>query len=137
MRSVSFAIPSLCFAIFIMPPPASSADEPAPKFDGFWTWKWEDQDGTIHKHVLNVESAGNKLAASERFDDQDPVEVEELKVKGNEVSFVVPRGKLRAFYVGKFASDDTINGEVQVTNAAGQVEKFGWTAKRLPKGEEP
>lgn len=137
MRFVSFAVPSVFLVVLVMAPPSRSADEPAPRFDGFWTWKWEDQDGAIHRHVLNVENTGKKLAASERFDDEKPVDVEELKVKGNEVSFVVPRSQMRALYVGKFASDDTINGEVQVTNAAGQVEKYGWTAKRRLKGEEP
>ncbi len=139
MRPLTFAVSTLVFAVLVsvQTQTARSADEPTPRFEGFWTWRWEDEDGTIHKHRLNVERAGDKLAASERFDDEDPVEVEELELKGQQVSFVVPRGKLRAFYTGKFASDDTINGEVQVTNAAGLVEKYGWTAKRVPKGETP
>jgi hypothetical protein len=137
MRPLTLLSPLFSLIVFLAAEPARSAPEPAPKLEGYWTWRWEDDEGTIHKHLLNVERAGNKLAASERLDDSDPVEVEELEVKGKEVSFVVPRGKLRAAYFGKFASDDTINGEVQITNDAGQVEKFGWTAKRQPKGKTP
>lgn len=137
MRSHLVFFGFLAVAAFVTLSVSSWADEPAPRLEGFWTWRWEDQEGTVHKHVLNVERAGDKLAASERFDESEPVEVEELKVKGKEISFVVPRGELRATYFGKIASNDTINGEVQVRNAAGQVEKYGWTAKRQPKGETP
>lgn len=137
MRPLTLLSPLFPLVVLLATGPARSAEAPAPKLEGYWTWRWEGQDGSIHKHLLNVERAGDKLAASERVDDSDPVKVEELKVKGKNVSFVVPREERRASYFGKFASDDTINGEVQITNAAGQVEKYGWTAKRQPKGKTP
>jgi hypothetical protein len=115
----------------LMSSEARAADDP-PKLVGTWTWKWKDAEGETHRHVLEVEGEPAKLAATERFDELQPVKAESLKVDGQKVTFVVVRGERRAEYSGKFDGPDTINGKVTVqTN--GQPEEFGWTATRETK----
>lgn len=111
---------------------AGAVDEEATPADlaGTWTWSWKDAQGTTHKHVLEVESAGGKLTARERMDDLEPVKVGDLKRTGDRVTFSVLRGDTRAAYDGKLADADTINGDVMVTPANNIVEEYGWTARR-------
>ncbi len=97
---------------------------------GTWTWKWKDAEGETHEHVLVIEKAGDQLAAEERFDDRKPVKVTDLKMVDKRVTFSVPRGESRASYTGTLEDRNTINGDVQVTNAAQLVEKYGWTARK-------
>ncbi len=96
---------------------------------GTWTWTWKDGEGKTHKHVLDVESAAGKLAARERFDDEESVKVDDLKVKGDDVFFIVKRGHRTAEYKGKLIGGKTINGIVNVA-ANGQAQEFQWTAER-------
>jgi hypothetical protein len=96
---------------------------------GSWTWTWKDGEGKTHKHVLDVESAAGKLTARERFDDQESVKVNDLKLTGDEVFFVVKRGGRRAEYTGKLIGGKTINGTVNIA-ATGQTEEYQWTAER-------
>src|SRR5436305_2604550 len=79
--------------------PATAADDAA-KLAGTWTWMWKDAEGETHRHVLEVEGTGNKLSARERFDDQEPVKVIDLKVAGKKVNFTVIRGQRTAVYSG-------------------------------------
>ncbi len=103
-----------------------------PPLAGTWIWRWKDENDVMHQHVLVVEGSGKSLAATERFDDQPAVTVNDLKRHGKAVRFAVLRGEVRAAYSGKLVDKDTINGEVMVTDESGQVETFGWTAKREP-----
>jgi hypothetical protein len=96
---------------------------------GSWTWTWKDGQGKTHKHVLDVESAAGKLAARERFDDEESVKVDDLKVKGDDVSFVVKRKARTAEYKGKLIGGKTINGIVNVA-VNGEAQEFQWTAER-------
>jgi hypothetical protein len=96
---------------------------------GSWTWTWKDGEGKTHKHVLDVESAAGKLAARERFDDQESVKVDDLKVKGEDVAFSVKRGGRMAEYKGKLIGGKTINGIVNVA-VDGQAQENQWTAER-------
>lgn len=98
---------------------------------GSWTWSWKDEQGEMHRHVLEVEQAKDGLSARERLDDQKPVKINDLTVKGRKVNFSVLRGERRAAYQGTIASQDTINGVVTVTGEGGQSNEFGWTAKRM------
>jgi hypothetical protein len=124
---------ALCCALAVMAAPVAwaRADE-AKDLVGTWTWSWKDGQGEKHTHVLEVESAGGKLAARERFDDQEPVKVTDLKVSGKKVTFSVMRGEARASYNGSLDSADTINGKVMIARA-GQTDEFGWTAKKETK----
>lgn len=113
--------------------PAFAADpKPAASpLAGTWTWKWQDEKGDTHRHVLEVEGAGSKVAAREEFDDMPAVKVEDLKLEGKSVRFTVRRGERRTEYKGKLEGDDTINGKVTVL-VDGQNNEFGWTATRKP-----
>ncbi|HEV3166154.1 MAG TPA: hypothetical protein VGZ22_19170 [Isosphaeraceae bacterium] len=99
---------------------------------GTWTWSWKDSQGDTHRHVLEVEAAGAGLSARERFDDEKPVKINDLKLSGRKVNFSVLRGKRRAAYQGTLASADTINGIITVTDEGAEDSEFGWTAKREP-----
>ena len=108
------------------------ADEPAPEVVGRWTWKWTDAKNETHKHLLVVERVGGKLSGREKHDDVEAIKVDDLKVDGRKVEFVVKRGERTAKYSGKFTDADTIDGTVTVTGAeaTGQDSSYGWTAGR-------
>jgi hypothetical protein len=106
----------------------ASAQDPK-SLVGTWTWSWKDGQGEKHTHFLDVESSGERLVARERFDDQVPVKVTDLKLLGKRVTFTVMRGDGRASYDGSLASTETINGTVTIARD-GQVDEYGWTAKK-------
>jgi hypothetical protein len=107
------------------------ADEPV-DLAGTWTWSWKDAQGETHRHVLEIEGSGSKLTARERFDDQDAVKINDLKVVDKKINFSVLRGDRRAMYEGTIAAPDTINGKITVSSEGGQENEFGWTATRQP-----
>src|ERR1700736_4501343 len=67
---------------------------------GTWTWSWKGPQGEMHRHVLEVEGRGRRLAARERVDDMQPVRVADLKVVGKKVNFSVRRDDRVATYFG-------------------------------------
>jgi hypothetical protein len=103
---------------------------------GTWTWTWKDGEGKTHKHILDVESSGGKLAARERFDDQAAVKVDDLKLTGDEVFFSAKREGRMAEYKGKLLAGKTINGVVNVA-VNGQDQEFQWTAERALPEKKP
>src|SRR5262245_25136465 len=115
----------------------AEAPDDAPNLAGTWTWKWKDAQGETHRHVLEIEGKGAKLAARERFDDEKPVKINDLKVVDKKVSFSVLRGDRRAFYSGTIDDADTINGKVSVSEQGGQSMDFGWTDVRKPAAQKP
>ncbi len=127
IRGLTLALAALAFG----PDVATAAGPDA--LAGTWTWTWKDGEGKTHKHVLDVESAAGKLSARERFDDQDSIKVDDLKLTGDDVVFSVKRGERMAEYKGKLVGDKTINGVVNVV-VNGQAQEFQWTAERaLPR----
>ena len=86
-----------------------------------------------HRHLMEVEGVGAKLAARERFDDLMPVPVRDLQLDGKSLRFTVIRGDRRADYHGIVADRNTINGTVKVT-AMGETTEDRWeaTRKKLP-----
>jgi hypothetical protein len=112
---------------------ASASPHADSDLSGAWTWKWKDAQNEIHRHVLEIESARDKLAARERYDDMDPVKVTDLKVDGKRVTFSVLRDKRRSAYSGTLDKFDTINGKVVVTVEGGDSNEFGWTATKESK----
>ena len=123
--------PALWLSLVAAVAPAASlarADD-APKLAGTWKWEWKDAEEKTHKHVLEVEGAGAKLAARERFDDMPAIKVTDLKLDGKAISFTVQRGYGRSEYKGTVADADTINGTVTVS-VNNQPNQFGWTAAR-------
>ncbi len=130
-RLAKFRGLALAFSLsLLMPPPSMAGADDAANLAGTWSWVWKDAEGITHRHVLEVEGSGSTLSARERFDDQAPVKINDLKVVGKKVDFSVLRGDRRAAYTGSIASADTINGQVIVTGEGGQPSEFGWTAQR-------
>ncbi|GAC1451358.1 MAG: hypothetical protein NVSMB9_36300 [Isosphaeraceae bacterium] len=114
---------------------AHSEETDVPKIAGTWTWTWDDPTGKTHRHVLEVEGTGTKLAAREIFDEQQPVKVANLTLDARAIKFSVVRGDRKADYSGKVADSDHINGTVLVT-ADGATTEFVWKAERrkdIPK----
>ena len=99
---------------------------------GRWTWSWMDDQGVTHHHVLEVEGSGDKIAARERFDDQEPIKVTDLKVVEDKVTFSTKRGERHSLYSGTLKDDEVINGMVEVS-VEGQPQSFPWTAKKEEK----
>lgn len=112
-------------------PLTASSDAAKPHgLAGTWTWQWKDPRGATHRHVLEVAGEGTNLVARERFDDQKPVKVDNLRVDGPTVGFTVLRGDSTARYLGTRAGQNTINGKVITTGANNQASEYGWTATR-------
>ena len=114
----------------------AQADDKPHKLTGTWTWKWKDALGETHHHTLEVEGEGKAMVARERFDDQKSIKVDKIQLDGEKVTIAVTRGERRSLYVGKIASEDTINGLVTVNTEGQPVSEFGWTAKRESGGEK-
>jgi len=100
---------------------------------GRWSWTYKDGQGMMHKHVLDVEGAGDKIAATERRDDEPAVKVTDLKITDKKVTFSVLRDERRAAYTGtlKGKDADLIEGLV-VISGAGESHEYGWEAKKEP-----
>ena len=118
----------LASAIVYVAVPLASAED-APKLAGTWTWTWTGPSSDEHRCILEVEGAGDKVAAREIYDDQQPVKVTDLKLDGRSIKFTVVRGGRRSDYNGKIADDDHINGTVLVTTG-GNANEFVWKAER-------
>lgn len=129
-RNVFVALLALATGLSLGPSKAGAAD--VPKLAGNWTWTWKDRSGEEHRHVLEVEGMGSKLAARERFDDEKAVKVEGLKLDGKSIRFAVVRDGKRADYSGVVADSSTINGTVLVT-IDGQATEHVWKAKLEPE----
>lgn len=116
---------------------ATARAEKVPKLAGNWTWTWKDAAGETHRHVLEVEGLGTKIAARERFDDHPAVRVADLKLVGKKVRFSVVRDSRKAEYDGVVADDlSAINGTVTVTKD-GQADEFPWKATPEAKAKGP
>ncbi|MHC5538616.1 hypothetical protein ACYOEI_10370 [Singulisphaera rosea] len=131
-RHAFVAVLTLAAGLSIGLPKAGAAD--IPKLAGSWTWTWKDRNGEEHRHVLEVEGMGTKLAARERFDDEKAVKVEGLKLEGKSLRFAVVRDGKRADYSGVVADSSTINGTVLVT-LDGQATEHVWKAKLEPEAK--
>jgi len=124
----AFSLIGLLAAHPSITPTCRAADE-IPNLAGTWTWSWKDPEGGTHRHVLEVEGIGAKLAAREQFDNLAPVPALDFQLRGKTVRFTVVRGERRADYDGVVADRDTINGKVKVTSK-GQTTEDLWNATR-------
>jgi hypothetical protein len=128
-RGLRFAL-ALVVATLMSTAGRSLAQTPEPpKLAGTWTWSWNDRLGEVHRHILEVEGVGTKLAARELFDDLPAVKVSNLTLNGTSIRFTVVRDARKADYNGKVADADHINGTVTVNTGEGSQE-FGWKAER-------
>lgn len=107
--------------------PTFAADPP--DISGTWTWSWKDAAGRTHRHVLEVEGKGSRLAARERANDLEPVKASAIKLNGTKIQLTVVRGDHRAEYSGVVVEGNTINGRVTVEQD-GTTNDYPWKATR-------
>lgn len=128
VNGVRFVVPALVLGLGALAGPASPGAEEVSKLAGRWTWSWKDPADKTHRHSMEVEGVPAKLAARERFDNQEPVQVQNLKFDGKKVRFSVTRGERQSDYSGAL-DGDVINGTVTVTYE-GQSTEYPWKATR-------
>jgi len=125
---------AISFAAFV----AGSAQAADKKADGTWTWSVPGRNGgDARTMTLTLKTDGDKLTgklASPGRDGQSrDTEIEDGKIKGDEVSFKVVRefngNKFTSKYNGK-VSDDSIKGKVEIDRGQGDPMSRDWEAKR-------
>src|SRR4051795_6836510 len=114
---------------------AIAADKP----DGTWTWSVPGRNGGDPRtSTLKLKSDGDKLTGKisspgRQGGEARETDIEDGKIKGDEVSFKVVRefngNKFTANYNGKL-SGDTIKGKVERQGQDGNTNSRDWEAKR-------
>jgi hypothetical protein len=107
------------------------------KADGTWSWTMAGRNGgPDRKMTLTLKSEGEKLTGKLSSPGRDgqatETEIQEGKVKGNEVSFTVVRefngNKMTSKYTGK-VEGEAIKGKIAF-NRNGEEQTRDWEAKR-------
>ena len=100
---------------------------------GKWKSEFDSQVGQ-QKYLFEFQGAGDKItgkATGERQDAQTDVELKEIKVAKDEVSFVemlkIQDQEIRVEYKGKFTSDD----ELKLSRKVGDFATYDIVAKRV------
>jgi len=141
-RSLSAVTLGLC-ALFSLADASLSraADEKKGDPSGTWTWTTPGRNGGAdRKMTLKLKTEGEKVTGTLSFPGQDgePVksEIENGKIKGDEISFTVTRefnGNKRTMkYNGKISAD-TIKGKTEFERSNGETQSRDWEAKRAPE----
>jgi hypothetical protein len=114
---------------------AIAADKP----DGTWTWSVPGRNGGDPRtSTLKLKSDGDKLTGKisspgRQGGEARETDIEDGKIKGDEVSFKVVRefngNKFTSKYNGK-VSGDTIKGKVEIDRGQGDPMSRDWEAKR-------
>jgi hypothetical protein len=115
--------------------PATAADK---KVDGTWSWSVPGRNGgDARKSTLKLKTEGDKLTGKISSPGRQgaqarETDIEEGKVKGDEISFKVVRefnnNKITQKYNGKIEGD-TIKGKVEF-DRNGEAQSRDWEAKR-------
>jgi hypothetical protein len=126
-------VPALSLALNLV----STANAADSKADGNWTWTMPARNGgTERKMTLKLKTEGDKLTGKLSSPARDgqarETEIQDGKIKGEEISFTVVREvnntKMTSKYTGK-VSADTIKGKVETTRD-GNPQSRDWEAKR-------
>jgi hypothetical protein len=135
LTSVLTLAVSFMFALGIMARAEDAKADPV----GTWKWSFSGQNGQTRETTLKIKQDGEKLKGmiSGRGGE---TEVEDLKLKGNELTFKVTRefqgNKVTTKYNGKVAGN-TIKGKMEFERN-GEAQSRDWEAKRdEAKKEEP
>lgn len=126
---------ALTLVMILAPAPLETADEPM-DLSGNWGWEWKDEEGVLHKHILEVKKDPTGYVAVERFDDEAPVPVKNIIFAGQSIEIEIMRGIRTSSYKGKFVDANTIQGEVSVS-AGGNTNVSSWTANRVVDKPDP
>ena len=105
----------------------------AAELAGKWQAEFDSQIGQ-QKYVYEFKGSGDKLtgtATGERQGEKSEVELKEVKMNKNEVSFVellkIQDQEIRIEYTGKFTNDN----ELKLTRKVGEFASYEITAKRM------
>ncbi len=107
------------------------------KADGVWTWTTPARGGgQERKMTLKLKTEGDKLTGKLSSPGRDgqarETEIQDGKIKGDEISFTVVRemnnNKVTSKYSGK-VSAETIKGKIEFTRD-GNTQSRDWEAKR-------
>ena len=111
----------------------------ADKADGTWTWSTPGRNGgEARTSTLKLKSDGDKLtgkisAPGRQGGEARETDIEDGKIKGDEVSFKVVRefngNKMTQKFNGKL-SGDSIKGKMEIDRGQGDPISRDWEAKR-------
>ncbi|MDB6037359.1 MAG: hypothetical protein JWM99_1200 [Verrucomicrobiales bacterium] len=112
----------------------STSTRAADKADPTGTWKWSNTfNGNTRESTLTLKLDGEKLTGKMSGRNGNDTDIENAKVKGDEITFDVTRerngNKFTSKYNGKL-SGDTITGKIESKNRDGEATSRDWTAKR-------
>jgi len=108
------------------------------KADPTGTWKWSvpgRNGGPARENTLTLKREGDKLTGKVKGGraGDEGTDIEDGKIKGDEVSFKVTRefngNKIIAKYKGTL-SEDTIKGKAEIDRGTGDPQSRDWEAKR-------
>lgn len=141
MQLKELSLLATCALIALATTAAARAEDKKADPTGTWTWSTPGRDGgEARKSTLKLKAEGEKLTGSvatpgRQGGEVREVQIENAKIKGDEVSFDVTRefggNKMTAKYSGKIAGD-TIKGKVE-TERDGNTRSRDWEAKREAK----
>ncbi|MEY2409848.1 MAG: hypothetical protein QOF48_2518 [Verrucomicrobiota bacterium] len=142
-RLLTHILPAIvCLAFTSVHVQNASAQDKKADPSGTWTWSTPGRNGgEPRKSTLKLKAEGDKLTGSVSAPGRQgaavDTNIEDGKVKGDEISFAVTRefngNKMTAKYSGK-VSGDSIKGKIE-TDRNGQAQSRDWEAKREGKKE--
>jgi hypothetical protein len=98
---------------------------------GTWKWSFTGQNGQTFETTAKLKAEGDKLTGTVSGRNRE-TEIENGKIKGDEISFAVTRerngNKFTTKYTGKI-SGDTIKGKSEFERN-GETQSRDWEAKR-------
>jgi hypothetical protein len=101
---------------------------------GTWKWSITGQNNQTRETTLKLKKEGDKLTGT-ISGRQNEIQIEEAKIKGDEISFQVTRefnaNKVTTKYTGKI-SGDTIKGTAETARGE-RTRSQEWEAKREKK----
>jgi len=129
---------SLCGLLALVFVAQASAQDKKADAAGTWTWTVPGRNGgpdrkmTLHLKVEGDKLSG-KLTSPGRQGTPTETEIQDGKLKGDEVSFAVVRefngNKITSKYNGKVTAD-AIKGKVEIDRGSGDPMSRDWEAKR-------
>jgi len=122
---------SIVLILFFSTISFASAQSPSTDPSGTWRWKYE-MDGKTREDAVMLNLDNGKVTGSFQGAAEKPVDVQDVKLKDNQLSFTVEykwkEQSISLAFAGKVKQDD-LDGTVTVTTEAGTAE-YPWSPKR-------
>lgn len=100
---------------------------------GTWTWTTQGRDGNEQTTTLKLKSEGGKVTGKISGRQGNEIDISDVKVEGDDISFKVVRERNGNTFTQKFngkISGDTIKGKREMSGQDGQTRSSDWEAKR-------